>query len=59
MQQMPLNIRADADKAIVWDNDRLYLLDQRILPTEELYLELQTAAATAQAITTVSHAGFT
>ncbi len=48
---MPLTIRADADQAIVWENDRLYLLDQRILPTEELYLELQTAAATAQAIT--------
>ncbi len=51
MQPMPLNIRADADKAIVWCNDRLYLLDQRILPNEELYLELQSAEATAQAIT--------
>ncbi len=51
MQPIPLDIRADADKAIVWDNDRLYLLDQRILPTEELYLELQTAEDTANAIT--------
>lgn len=51
MQPMPLAIQADADKAIVWDNDRLYLLDQRILPGEESYLELQTAAATADAIT--------
>lgn len=50
MQQKPLEIAADADKAIVWENDRLYLLDQRVLPTQELYLELQTAAATADAI---------
>jgi methylthioribose-1-phosphate isomerase len=51
MQTIPLNIQAEADKAIVWDNDRLYLLDQRVLPGEESYLELQTAAATANAIT--------
>ncbi len=51
MQPMPLDIQADADKAIVWDNDRLYLLDQRVLPSEEIYLELQTATATANAIT--------
>lgn len=51
MQPMPLDIQADADKAIIWDNNRLYLLDQRILPGEESYLELQTAAATADAIT--------
>lgn len=51
MQLIPLNIQAEADKAIVWANDRLYLLDQRVLPTEELYLELQTATATADAIT--------
>ncbi len=51
MQPMPLDIQADADKAIVWANDRLYLLDQRVLPTEEAYLELQTAADTADAIT--------
>jgi len=51
MQLVPLNIQADADKAIVWANDRLYLLDQRVLPSEEIYLELQTAVATAAAIT--------
>ncbi len=50
MQPLPLEIPADADKAIVWNNDRLYLLDQRVLPMQELYLELQTAAATADAI---------
>ncbi len=39
MEPMPLDIRADADHAIVWQNDRLYLLDQRILPVRESYLE--------------------
>ena len=51
MEALPLNIQADADHAIVWENDRLYLLDQRLLPAEERYLELQTAAQTAEAIT--------
>lgn len=50
MEAQPLNIRADADSAIVWSNDRLYLLDQRILPASEAYIELQTASATADAI---------
>lgn len=50
MEALPLNIRADADLAIVWRNDRLYLLDQRILPLQEQFLELQTARETADAI---------
>ncbi len=50
MEALPLTIRANADKAIVWENDRLYLLDQRILPTEEVYIELKTAIETAHAI---------
>jgi methylthioribose-1-phosphate isomerase len=50
MQPQPLEIAADPNQAIVWENDRLYLLDQRVLPGQELYLELQTAAATADAI---------
>jgi methylthioribose-1-phosphate isomerase len=50
MEALPLDIRADADHAIVWRNDRLYLLDQRLLPSEEIYLELQTAGQTADAI---------
>ncbi len=50
MEALPLNIRADADLAIVWRNDRLYLLDQRILPNQEQFLELQTARKTADAI---------
>ena len=50
MEAMPLNIPANADQAIVWRNDRLYLLDQRLLPAEERYHEYQGAAATADAI---------
>ena len=50
MEAQPLMIRANADHAIVWNNDRLYLLDQRILPTEESYIELHGAEDTANAI---------
>ncbi|WP_260293826.1 S-methyl-5-thioribose-1-phosphate isomerase [Sedimenticola hydrogenitrophicus] len=50
MEAQPLTIRASADQAIVWANDRLYLLDQRILPNEEAYIELQSARDTAGAI---------
>ncbi len=50
MEAQSLEIRVDADHAIVWENDRLYLLDQRILPTQEIYIELQTASETADAI---------
>ncbi len=38
------------DAAIVWEDDRLFLLDQRKLPAQARYLELRTAAATADAI---------
>lgn len=50
MEALPLRIRPSADQAIVWANDRLYLLDQRILPNETAYIELQSAAETARAI---------
>jgi methylthioribose-1-phosphate isomerase len=40
----------DSIRAIVWRNDNLHLLDQRILPQHHQYIELQTATATAQAI---------
>ncbi len=50
MKSTPLDMVASADHAIVWRNDRLYLLDQRVLPAEESYLELQTAEETAEAI---------
>jgi len=50
MKSIALDIRADADHAIVWRNQRLYLLDQRALPREEKYLELRSAGHTATAI---------
>jgi len=51
MEAKTLNQSANADSAIVWAHDRLYLLDQRLLPNQEQFLELQTAQATAGAIT--------
>lgn len=50
MEALPLKIRPSADQAIVWANDRLYLLDQRLLPNETTYVELQGAIETARAI---------
>ena len=38
------------DNAIVWHDDRLFLLDQRHLPLRTGFLPLETAAATADAI---------
>jgi methylthioribose-1-phosphate isomerase len=39
------------DNAVVWYDDRLYLLDQRILPAETVFVALNSAAETARAIT--------
>jgi methylthioribose-1-phosphate isomerase len=39
------------DDAILWHEERLYLLDQRKLPQQVIFLELNSAAETAQAIT--------
>ncbi|MCP5416427.1 MAG: S-methyl-5-thioribose-1-phosphate isomerase [Chromatiaceae bacterium] len=50
MEALNLGIRADADHAIVWENDRLYLLDQRLLPQQEQYVELQRCHEVAEAI---------
>ena len=43
-------MKPDPDHAILWHNDRLYLLDQRILPEQEVYVELRTVSATAEAV---------
>ncbi|MCB1735426.1 MAG: S-methyl-5-thioribose-1-phosphate isomerase [Gammaproteobacteria bacterium] len=40
----------DSVRAIEWRNDRLYLLDQRILPVSETFIELNDARVTADAI---------
>jgi methylthioribose-1-phosphate isomerase len=41
----------DNTRAVVWQGDRLELLDQRILPQQKTYLSYVDAASTAQAIT--------
>jgi methylthioribose-1-phosphate isomerase len=41
---------AHPDKAVVWHHDRLYLLDQRILPAQTGFIVCETAADTARAI---------
>lgn len=50
MNKVSLDIRADADHAIVWREDRLFLLDQRVLPAEEAYIRCDDARQTAEAI---------
>ncbi len=44
------SLSAHPDHAILWREDRLYLLDQRQLPARETFLPLETAAETARAI---------
>jgi methylthioribose-1-phosphate isomerase len=41
---------ATPDNAIVWRDEQLYLLDQRLLPQAEVYLPLQQVAEVAEAI---------
>jgi len=40
----------DSIRAVVWRDDSLFLLDQRILPQQQQYIELHNAKETAQAI---------
>jgi methylthioribose-1-phosphate isomerase len=52
---MPMNtsdpLAINPDNAVVWHDDRLYLLDQRILPAETRFVACNSAADTARAIT--------
>jgi methylthioribose-1-phosphate isomerase len=50
MDTPPELLRASPDSAIVWKDDRLYLLDQRHLPERAEFLLLETAKAAADAI---------
>ena len=43
-------LAAETIKAIEWRDGRLYLLDQRLLPTKEVWLAYDSAAAVAEAI---------
>ena len=47
---MPLKTY-DSIKPIIWKEDKLFLLDQRLLPQEETYIALDNVKAVAQAIT--------
>ncbi|MEJ2307698.1 MAG: S-methyl-5-thioribose-1-phosphate isomerase [Gammaproteobacteria bacterium] len=50
MRTLMLDEPADPNQAIVWSDNRLLLLDQRVLPAEERYVELHDARDTAAAI---------
>jgi methylthioribose-1-phosphate isomerase len=50
MEALKAHLEPTPDHAIVWQDDALYLLDQRRLPAEALFLRLTSVEATAQAI---------
>lgn len=50
MEVITLDTPADPNNAILWDGDRLLLLDQRRLPAEECFVVADTAQETAEAI---------
>jgi len=50
MQEVRLDIPVNAEAAIVWRDDALYLLDQRQLPQREVFICCTDARSTAQAI---------
>ena len=50
MQEVSLDGPISADQALLWRNDSLYLLDQRRLPRDEVYIVCRDAQATADAI---------
>lgn len=50
MKIVKLDLPVTPDHAVVWQNQALYLLDQRALPATEQFVELKTAEETAVAI---------
>lgn len=50
MQSVSLDTPINADSAILWQDDVLYLLDQRVLPQQELFIRCDDAVDTAEAI---------
>ena len=50
MKTVTLEIPVNANQAVVWHENNLYLLDQRVLPVTEQFVALQTAQETADAI---------
>jgi methylthioribose-1-phosphate isomerase len=53
MRTLMLDEAADPERAIVWNDGRLLLLDQRVLPAEETFVETRNARETAEAIRTM------
>jgi methylthioribose-1-phosphate isomerase len=49
--ETPASLDIHPDNAVVWHDDKLYLLDQRVLPAETRFVVCDSAAATAKAIT--------
>ena len=50
MQEISLDIAVSADLALLWQDEQLYLLDQRVLPGREVFIACPDARTTAQAI---------
>ena len=50
MQEVSLDGPISADQALLWRDDSLYLLDQRRLPRDEVFIVCHDAQATADAI---------
>ena len=50
MEALKTNLEPTPDHAVVWQEDALYLLDQRRLPAEAVFLQLTSAESTAEAI---------
>jgi len=50
MQEVTLDIPISADVAVLWQDDCLYLLDQRVLPGREVFIACPDVQTTAQAI---------
>ena len=50
MREVTLDIPVTADAAILWQDGRLYLLDQRVLPAREVFIACDDARSTAEAI---------
>ena len=53
MKAVTLDIAVNADQAVVWHENNLYLLDQRVLPSIEQFIALRTAQETADAISSM------
>ena len=53
MKEVILDIPVTADAAIVWHDERMFLLDQRLLPEREVFIECNDARSSAEAIRTM------